>query len=818
MKLINLISVLAMAGAFFPCYADNLSYRQAAEIASQYVEIDESDRNVKARSRIEDADSSPYYIFNDKTHGLGFVIISGKDDVNPVLGYSGRGYIDESSMPDALREMLSLVRDKHAVRGKAAGSSDEAPVPVVAPLIQTRWYQLEPYNSKLKSSRFLTGCVATAMSQIMNYHRWPERGYGKVTYDSFSPAYGKDTDGAGIMEADLSESAYDWDNMLPIYADGNWTASQSDAVGILMRDCGYAAHLQYSINETMGYDMDMATAMSENFGYDAEVHPNFGDTTPEEWLAGMKREFDNGYPVIITGQATVFGGSGHCFIADGYDSNGFIHINWGWNGDADGYFNLGMFTPVHKDENLNYSFMQYYTSLHPRKPFSSVAFNPNLVMLYDIKNKNLEHSGLTLLNESSVITADNPVRILLEGLAYVADRGFKGEFSLWLSDEKGDLIKKVWSENVDREPLGAGNKSQVIPVTNAVIAAEVIGDGVNDGKYTIIPMSAYQGMEYMRVPVLGYKGHLDVEIKNGVISVASVARPAIAVRVTRPLELPSEVRLFTTVDAGISISNDGDFIEGCTLNVKAYPTDGGKDILLQTQTFGVYAGHSVDIPLSLDFLPEYYGFAGLKAGQSYLIKTEVTGTDGSLIDVGVDEFPTVTCMLDREYVPEMRITSVEIVDEEGNGVDLKNAVIDPEKLYYLSISYEPEARGIFPAKVDVSFDIENLTGSSSEMNQPVATIGFDLDFPFYDPMPEETWLNICYKDFITGEPVLFKPESLSRIRLTRIGASSVSEVGADCTRHEVARYNLQGLRIELPVKGINIVVYSDGTVMKEVVR
>ena len=162
--------------------AGNRSYNEAVEIARQYVDVSEQRKAATGRSA-DDIDQ-PYYIFNDKTPGQGFVIVSGRDDITPVLGYSDKGCIDAASMPPALRVML----ESSAAVPAYAGSRNSAPAtPVVEPLVRTQWYQLAPYNSKLKSPNYFTCCVATAIAQVMKYHQWPEKGHGNISYESFVP-------------------------------------------------------------------------------------------------------------------------------------------------------------------------------------------------------------------------------------------------------------------------------------------------------------------------------------------------------------------------------------------------------------------------------------------------------------------------------------------------------------------------------------------------------------------------------------------------------------------------------------------------------
>ncbi len=239
--------------------AFSVDYHTAVRIASDYVKLPDNVK-VRAHSIGDNAANEDYYIFNDRVRGNGFVIISGKDGTNPVLGYSDKGFINENNLPTPLQYFLT-----QAGAGGNSGStsfSDNPPQSIVPPLVKTQWYQLAPYNGKLKSQNYFTCCVATAMAQVMKCHQWPERGHGTISYESFVPSANSGLEPAGLMEVNLDNSIYDWGNVLPTYSDNNWNQTQADAVATLMQDCGYASRVQYNIYESSAYEMDMAAAMS----------------------------------------------------------------------------------------------------------------------------------------------------------------------------------------------------------------------------------------------------------------------------------------------------------------------------------------------------------------------------------------------------------------------------------------------------------------------------------------------------------------------------------------------------------------------------
>lgn len=811
-----LITFIA-AISVFSAVADNIDYSSASRIASRFVDIAGQGRKTATVANGEVA-PSPYYIFNDKSRGKGFVIVSGDDSVGPVLGYSDRGYIDKENVPAPLQSWLDAVASGEV---KPMAKADAPATPVVAPLVKTKWYQLAPYNSQLRVPTYFTGCVATAMAQIIKYHEWPKNGHGDGSYYSF---YGGD-DAEGLVPYDLNLSEYDFDNMLDTYVDGNWNEMEAFAVALLMRDCGHATHMQYTSSESSSFDQDCATAMSENFGYEAEVVAHFGtNRDTQEWIARMKAEFDNKFPVIVNGQATPFGGGGHCFIADGYDSNGFIHINWGWNGDADGYYNICALTPEHSGKLHTFSYLQNFIILHPRYSsypnFEAVSYNPDLWMLWDVKNKNFEHSGLTVENAGEVLTAENPANIRLDGLFFNALRPYKGKFMLVLVDGKGATVKILSSTPIEREEVQNDEQGQDFSLKNAQIEAAAF-DGVPDGTYTIVPVSECEGMKAKPVQVYGYKDHLIATVKDGATTLANVPGTVSALRYVKAFEMPAEVTLFTNVSTEVTIANDADNIDGGSIAAYISPVDDeSTSVLLTRVPVAVYEHSQLTVPFSFDILPRYTGYKkfSLENGKKYKVKLVFENYLNEVKEIKDASAPAeFTVKLDPSLVPWLEITSVKVSDKQGNELDTKNLELNIENEYTVEYAYKPAGAGVFPQKIDqITFVLDDKNSQRVMNCSTTSTSVFDIDFMFLDVTPGPSSLKFMYSDFLTGEMVHARPSELSDIAVTLGDSSGVGNIAVDTDPQEVARYNSTGVRVSAPVKGINIVVYSDGTVKKEI--
>lgn len=281
------------------------------------------------------------YIFSG-AGDRGFVVASASSETPAVLGYADTEF-DPASIPPAMQAMLDGYSAEIAqVEGGQVRTVYALPAPqrdAIAPLCKTQWNQNAPYNDltpMLSGQHCMTGCVATAMAQVMKTFEWPaEHGEGFTSYTW--------TLGGETLSYNLAKSNLDWPSMLDNYR-GESTAAQKEAVATLMRDCGYATSMQYSLTSSGTTANTIPTALYYNFGYDKGVHTlQRAFYTLSEWENIVYTELQNGRPVIFTGVSSSQGG--HCFVCDGYSSDRYYHINWGWGGMSDGYFLLSAMTP-----------------------------------------------------------------------------------------------------------------------------------------------------------------------------------------------------------------------------------------------------------------------------------------------------------------------------------------------------------------------------------------------------------------------------------------------------------------------------------------
>ncbi|MBR0049503.1 MAG: C10 family peptidase [Prevotella sp.] len=377
--------VLAAVGV--SAWADEVTAEQALEQAQQFVS---SHNRRKSAPTVKSAGQvSGLYMFNVSSGG--FVIVSNDDQTVPILGFGESGSIDPDDLPDNMRAWLQgyaeqiawlqngLTPDPSPVGegsiysqggfpteevttplSNRRGVGGEATKTAIAPLVQTNWNQGRPYNDlcpTIDGTRTVTGCVATTVAQLMYYHQWPEKdctaidGYTTTTLDKNKAVYELDVSG-------LDATTFAWDKMIANYTPVNaetgkryltGTTEQQQAVATLMRYCGTALQMSYGLSANGGssaYGEAIPYALKHCFGYDGGIQhcyrKNYSYTA---WVDLIYSELEASRPVALGGQST---GGGHSFICDGYQYDNdadYFHINWGWAGSSDGYFQLSALNP-----------------------------------------------------------------------------------------------------------------------------------------------------------------------------------------------------------------------------------------------------------------------------------------------------------------------------------------------------------------------------------------------------------------------------------------------------------------------------------------
>ena len=347
------------------CFAQSVGFNKAKEIAKNHLII-VSKNNLKSASSkkanfqfnsakvaVENKDTL-YYILND-TINKGFVIVSADQRAWPILGYSLQGIYNEKKQPDAFVAWMDA-REKEIAYIKANDLQTDLQTVAaweqlksatittqsngVGPLLTTKWDQGCYYNEQCPSFETAycgghapTGCVATAMAQIMKYWNYPTTGKGSHSYEL--PDY-------GTINADFGSTTYQWSQMPNIVTEKN------EAVATLMFHCGVAVEMYYS--SYISGANEPSKALVDYFDYSPNIEYIIRDDySKEDFINLLKDELNLGHPIYYEFYTPIT----HALICDGYQDAEYFHFNWGWGGSSDGYFYIGNMNKVFDDNNSN---------------------------------------------------------------------------------------------------------------------------------------------------------------------------------------------------------------------------------------------------------------------------------------------------------------------------------------------------------------------------------------------------------------------------------------------------------------------------------
>ena len=394
------VSIIALLVSSMTLMAERVSREDASLVANHFMNVAATSANGVKRAapskrmmlkKAAAVEENQYYVYENE-NGEGWVIISANDAVRPILAYSETGHFPVENMPSNLRKWMGKYDQFiKRIESDSVEASEETQAlwnelrqdirraqaaAVVGPLIQTQWDQDAPYYNLCPgygTNKAYTGCVATAMAQVMNYWQWPVNGTGNHSYRPLDvnepynewtgePNYSKRY--KSTLSANFENTTYDWENMLDSYT-GSATSAQKTAVATLMYHCGVATEMMYgndadggSGTYTLNYgdEEDPTTAQNalwRHFGYKKPVgymrdgykyggYTYYKKWSDAEWTAMVKEELDQQRPIMYGGASDE---GGHSFICDGYNSMNYFHFNWGWSGVGDGYFTLSNLKP-----------------------------------------------------------------------------------------------------------------------------------------------------------------------------------------------------------------------------------------------------------------------------------------------------------------------------------------------------------------------------------------------------------------------------------------------------------------------------------------
>lgn len=437
--------------------------------------------------RSDKTNNAPYYAFNLEQ---GYVIVSGDDEMTELVGYAENGFFDAENVPpqmqlwlDGYAEYVAAVQSRKAKARKILLS--DSPSVVVEPLVTTKWNQDAPFNNfapeytddNNNTQRCATGCAATAMAQIMKFHNWPEQGVGHYSYEHQS---------FGTISSNFSEHVYDWTNMIDRYNNGEYSNVQADAVALLMKDCGVSLNMNYG--PVSGASIYSYTPAFKNyFRYSSRTVNRSGCETAE-FTKIITDELQEGRPIIYCGTGE---DGGHAFVVDGYDTNYFLHVNWGWGGYSDGYFDMNYMDPTGLGIGGGSGAFKWNQGIVLARPLKDGVEPYEFIQQLCFVLFNDVQGGIFCEQEMPANKGDD-VTILLRNTANLSGESFFGSLNVGVFDNSGALVtmgneERIENNNGELLEFQSGSLYSVdLPMTLNTA-------GIADGNYIVRAMSKANG-------------------------------------------------------------------------------------------------------------------------------------------------------------------------------------------------------------------------------------------------------------------------------------------------------------------------------------
>ncbi len=594
-----------------------------------------------------------YYVFPN-ANSKGFTIVSGDDRLPEIVGYSSQGSYDENNLPEGFvsfmkayqnlynkvnlgdAEALKNLAEIKAWRNKKNASA--ASTSAVAPLLgNIEWDQTSPYNNmcpKYDSVHVAaTGCVATAMAQVMAYYKYPKQLKADI------PGYVNRWNGIPMEIPTITqeEGIYDWDNMLPKYnKEANATQQQKDAVAKLMYHCGAAVRMSYGPESGAAVS---SSKLAKYFGYDADLMMDLSRSsfTLDKWMQIIDTELAAGRPVLYGGQSSE---NGHQFICDGKDENGLYHINWGWSGNQNAYFDLSILNPEKGGTGSGSAadgFNRYCTMTIGIAPDNGVvdaplAQIPSISVLYDadyvVITKGTRKSKSDKFEFTQQVTFVNQVKQAFKGFLGLGILQKDGSYKL-VSD------KKYVSFDGKRED---GMMSSLDPKLTVNEAFEV-------GKTPVYAIYSTDGKTWEKADYMNGNVPLVVKATDYELSLASA--------LNAQLKLESEeLKTGAKSTFQVTLSNDCDFEYQGIVNVFSdmiaeKPSALVTDIFVSvpahgtiTRSFELLPKKAGDLYLWLDDAMACVNVGGTKAGMNLIDAQKFTVEQGEVPTIYLVEAST----------------------------------------------------------------------------------------------------------------------------------------------------------------------------------
>ncbi len=669
--------ILALAAAAFSigattAQADPVDRRQAAAVARHYLSHPVPIAAPAVRGAV-DGEAPAYHLFVGKDEQR-FVIVSGESRLNEVVGYGRLTTGNAASLPPQVHALLQQYTE--TVRQVRAGQAPAATAPknlrrYVEPLIDAQWGQSYPYNSKtprVGGKPTYTGCVATAAAQFLYFYKWPLQR---------PPLYVR-SEGD---EADTSPT-YLWDLMKGTREQMNSTRAAA-AVGRLLLDVGKAIRITFGTQASpsnIEYTLD---ALQNDFGYTTRLlHRD--RMKADEFREAIMQEISDGYPVMMCGGV-------HAFVYDGYDRRGFVHANFGWDGQGDGYYDINTITtPLPGPFMGNGQFWENQVALmaHPKNG-KYPDFPTPLRVLGARKNTAFEfepREGQRTTRFAAKITAGS----------YNSINGefgrFSGQVGFAVNDAEGRTVKLV--------PFRYDNTlwSSIFTTWNLEMSDIDLSD-VPDGHYLLVPVCrelvARNPDTFKPWYPIRYGNRMKLSVADGKLTVEDeIAGGALSVCRDPELLFPAYAGSGDPALLTFTVRNPNvDEMHG-NLKMTFTPVNGGAEYVAPFRPSSIVSFRRLaDTQVAVDFPTNYSDNTGnheMKPGRYKLkLVLETTNTkEKQLIPLGADRDFEIEVL----PYPDLRIF-VRNVDYLIGGKEVNQQIFDVDKDRDLSMRIHTEVRG-----------------------------------------------------------------------------------------------------------------------------
>ncbi|MDE7426377.1 MAG: C10 family peptidase [Muribaculaceae bacterium] len=693
------------------------------------------------------------YVFQNSAGG--YLISSARSCGAPVLGYADSGSFELNPTTEWwLASYAAQMQNASSDDSYTAVSDELAPIEAMT---VTEWGQGTPYNSLtpvISGTHAVTGCVATALAQVMYYHRWPAKGNGSHSYTL--KATGES------VSADFSNSTYDWSEMLPSYSSDS-PESARNAVAELMYDCGVATNMQYTTGESSAQAVAIPNAMVEYFGYDKGLYyadRNYYDI--EEWNRFVYDQLANYGPVQYSGQSD---DGGHSFVCDGYSHDGYFHINWGWTGSANGYFLLTALSPTEQGEGSageGYNFEQSIIA-DVQPPVEGSEIKPVFYLAGNLT------PSVTSVGTGRSLTLYGP----LYNYSY---EPMSVRTGLRITAADGTVT------------YASGQQLSSLPMQVGVMTFSVtMPSDLASGNYTATPVVQYAGKWYDVRVLTGKTDRLMLHVSGSDISFSGEQG---AILTASGLTAGSEFHIGSGYELNATVSNIG--AEDYTGTVCAVFTknQGATRVALgepyplyltpgETQPLKYYSEFT-HIYASADFTPGTYtvyladSYDMQPVSEGIVINIEGAGgtPEFSLSDVALDVADTAEVNPD-----EIKVSGV-LNCSSGYFADRLRAVITPTE-------------GTITGRDSGSFYSEPVFASAGESTD------FTIEFSFQNARPGQEYSMVLYQgNTPKSEPVIFRTASDI---VTALDESRVD----DSDEYITGVYTVTGVSLPVPQTGIS---------------